>query len=99
MANSIQQQSAIRRSQRQPYGIGIAAHGVVSEPTEHHFKRGDLARLAVFGYDDLLLKDVVEDCSYRPAAFWASLRIAAFASRKFGRLWRSPVADDVIRRS
>ena len=90
---------SIDQRKQKPYGIGIAAHGDVSEPTEHHFKRGDPARLAVFGYDDLLLKDVVEDCSYRPAAFWASLRIAAFASRKLGRLWRSPVADDVIRRS
>jgi hypothetical protein len=58
---------SIDQRKQKPYGIGIAAHGIVSEPTEYHFKRGDPARLAVFGYGDLLLKDVLEDCSYRPS--------------------------------
>jgi hypothetical protein len=49
------------------------------QPVEHDLKGRDPAGLAGFGYDDLLLNDVLQDRSDRTTAFGASLRIAAFA--------------------
>ena len=60
---------------------------------EHDLKGRDPAGLAGFGYDDLLLNDVLQDRSDRTTAFGASLRIAAFAGRKLRRLWWSSIAE------
>ena len=44
------------------------------------------------------LNDVLQDRPDRPAAFRTPLRIAAFSCHELRRLWRAPIADDVIRR-
>jgi hypothetical protein len=84
---------SIDQREQEFQGSRVAPHGFVGEPTKHHFKDRHPARLAVFGYGDLLSNDGLQDCPDRPAAFRTSLGIAALACHKLRRLRRSPIAD------
>src|SRR5271165_1215637 len=86
----------IDEGDQQLYSRRIASHCVIGQPTEDHFERRDAARLAVFGYCDLLPHNILQDRTDAAAALWAAIEVGPIASSEPRRLWRAAIADLVV---
>src|SRR5271163_2815118 len=76
----------------------IAPHRVIGQPTEDYLKRRDTARLAVFGYGDLLPHNILQDGVDAAAPLGAAIEIGSVASSEPRRPGRAAIADLIVGR-
>jgi hypothetical protein len=84
---------AVEEGQEKLYSACVAAQGVVDQPAQHPFNRGDTPSFAIFRNSDFLPNHLLQDRPDRSRSFGTAAFIATSPRLEPMGLWRVTVPD------